>query len=206
MADTSCHPQLWRRTSHGVDALVPTELELLVETALHLGKAKINDATMGGTMISPTLIANLRKNMGEYIQKCERIHSENITNHLSNRAVEKGSMIRRWLYSTGIFHCQFTRCRHGTTVVLSLSPWDGQRDGQRRKHHKYRHVFNLRAAFLPVQLIAEHETILIQSFKDWHFTCRFISNQHHQVTEFVVARVTIFLASVVTVYWAKLGP
>ena len=44
MADTSCHPQLWRRTSHGVDALVPTELELLVETALHLGKAKINDA------------------------------------------------------------------------------------------------------------------------------------------------------------------
>ena len=83
------------------------------------GKRK---STTRGTMISPTLIANLRKNMGEYIQKCERIHSENITNHLSNRAVEKGSMIRRWLYSTGIFHCQFTRCRHGTTVVLSLSP------------------------------------------------------------------------------------
>jgi hypothetical protein len=80
----------------------------------------------------------------EYIQKTSL--STCRTGQWKKEAWFAGGFIR-----TGIFHCQFTRCRHGTTVFLSLSPWDGQRDGQRRKHHKYRHVFNLRAAFLPVR-------------------------------------------------------
>ena len=65
---STIHDLRWR-TSHGVDALVPTELELLVETALHLGKSTIHPRfSRWEGMISPTFIATLKQNMGEGIE------------------------------------------------------------------------------------------------------------------------------------------